>query len=514
MSYIQVLVAATSLDMTAEGISAAIAQREDMTLIEDRIVGLAEVGRLLDEMPLPVNCAVILVGPHAETETSASSWLAQHKELVVLRVDILGDLVGYTARDIGMDSLFAALQQLVNRSGFSPSERVSQFQFRPSSGPIELAREPASLQRRPVLRASIEWVHAALLVAVDRLAGKSGDLPGLSLTAATVSDLLNARPALTAPEANAGVEALDAALTRALLAEDATTEPLALAAHALDLHASEFRLLVLALAAELDPRYQRSFGLLIDDLGRRAGTLGLFLEILGEPSQVRHQLARTAQLARWRILDGQGGGLPGADEAVRLDGWLRDWLVGDHDALGRDPRVQRLTRRIAWAGAGLLDCEQDRICAIRLVRRLQTFGKLDWIVLAGDQPASWRAMLELGARALNLPLVRVDVARLAGLDVGEIEESAIRLARMARLVGYPVVVDTTTVDDAGEQDGGISAFLAAMARIGRPIAVISQDAARIARLLGSASYHVEDTEPLASAEQLQCALLQEGRGLR
>ena len=131
MSYIQVLVAATSLDMTAEGISAAVAQREDMTLIEDRIVGLAEVGRLLDEMPLQVNCAVILVGPHAETETSASSWLAQHKELVVLRVDILGDLVGYTARDIGMDSLFAALQQLVNRSGFSPSERVSQFQFRP-----------------------------------------------------------------------------------------------------------------------------------------------------------------------------------------------------------------------------------------------------------------------------------------------------------------------------------------------------------------------------------------------
>ena len=118
------------------------------------------------------------------------------------------------------------------------------------------------------------------------MASKSGDLPGLTLTAATVSELLSARPPLTALEANAGVEALDAALTRALLAEDATTEPLAIAAHALDLHATEFRLMVLALAAELDPRYQRCFGLLIDDLGRRAGTLGLFLEMLGEPSQV------------------------------------------------------------------------------------------------------------------------------------------------------------------------------------------------------------------------------------
>ena len=59
---------------------------------------------------------------------------------------------------------------------------------------------------------------------------------------------------------------------------------------------------------------------------------------------------------------------------------------------------------------------------IRLVSRLQAFGKLDWIVLAGDQPASWRAMLELGARAMHLPLDPCRLARLAGLDVGEIEE--------------------------------------------------------------------------------------------
>lgn len=511
MSHIQVLVAATSLDMTAEGISAAIAQREDMTLIENRIVAITEVARLLDEMPLPVDCAVILVGPHAETETSASSWLAQHKELVVLRVDILGDLVRYTARDIGMDSLFAALQELVNRSGFLPSERVSQFQFHPSAGPIETSREPVSWQRRPVLRAAIEWVHATLCVAVDRLAGKGGDLHGLTLTSATVSDSLHARPALSPPEADAGVEALDAALTRALLAEDATVEPLVIAARALDLHASEIRVVVLALAVELDSRYQRSFGLLTDDLGRRAGTLGLFLEMLGEPAWMRHQLARAAQLARWRILDGQGGGLPTADEAVRLDGWLREWLLGDHDALGRDPRVQRVTRRNAWAGAALLDREQDRISAIRLVSRLQAFDKPDWIALAGDQPASWRAMLELGARALHLSPIRIDLARLAGLDVGEIEETAIRLARMARLVGSPVIVDATGVDGA-EQDAGIKALLAVMARIGRPAAVISHDVARIARLLGSASYDVEDAKPLVGARTTALRAAARGAG--
>ena len=360
--------------------------------------------------------------------------------------------------------------------------------------------------------AAIEWVHAALRVAVERLASKSGDLPGLTLTAATVLDLLNARPPLTALEADANVEALDAALTRALLAEDATAEPLAIAAHALDLHATEFRVMLFALAAELDPRYQRCFGLLMDDLGRRAGALGLFLEMLGKSSQMRHRLARAAQLARWRILDGQAGGLPAADEAVQLDGWLREWLLGDHDALGRDPRVQRLTRRSAWAGAGLLDREQDRTFAIQLVSRLQAFEKPDWIVLASDQPASWRAMLELGARAMHLSPIRVDLARMAGLDPGEIEDSAIRLARMARLVGAPVVVDAASVDGAGEQDGGISAFLALLARIGRPVAVIAHDVARMARLLGSASYHVEDAAPLANARATALRAAARGAG--
>jgi hypothetical protein len=93
VSRIKVLVAAVSLDMTAEGIFTAVAQRDDMTLVESRIVTTAEVDALLETLPLSGDCAVVLVGSHVVTEQSAASWLAQYKNLVVLRVDIIGDIV-------------------------------------------------------------------------------------------------------------------------------------------------------------------------------------------------------------------------------------------------------------------------------------------------------------------------------------------------------------------------------------------------------------------------------------
>jgi hypothetical protein len=115
----------------------------------------------------------------------------------------------------------------------------------------------------------MEWIHKLLRSVLPRPTGASGDLPGLTLTAATVADLLDARPAHIAPQVPADVTSVDLALTRALAAADAQVEPLAMAVRAFRLTPLEFRLLLLALAPELDIRYQRCIGLLLDDLGRR-----------------------------------------------------------------------------------------------------------------------------------------------------------------------------------------------------------------------------------------------------
>lgn len=155
MSRINVLVAATSLDMKAEGISAAVAQRADMTLVENRVLAAQEVGTLLDAMPLSEHCALVLVGPHADTEEAAAHWLEDRKDLVVLRVDISEDLVRIAVRDIGLDALLTALRELVDRAGSSPRERVSQFQSRPfpagvAPGSESTATASASKDRRTV----------------------------------------------------------------------------------------------------------------------------------------------------------------------------------------------------------------------------------------------------------------------------------------------------------------------------------------------------------------------------
>ena len=195
----------------------------------------------------------------------------------MLRVDILEDLVRIAMRDIGLDLLLAALRALVDHAGVSPGERVSRFQLPPSSA----APPPARPDGLPLLDAAIDWVHAVLRSRVGRLTGDNGDLPGLTVTAATVADQLDARPPRTAFAAGPNLEAVEAALSQALATAKETSEPLAVTVRALELSDLEFRLLALALAPELDPRYQSCVGLLLDNVGRRVATLGLCAESAG-----------------------------------------------------------------------------------------------------------------------------------------------------------------------------------------------------------------------------------------
>jgi hypothetical protein len=75
------------------------------------------------------------------------------------------------------------------------------------------------------------------------------------------------------------------ALTRSFATTGAEFEPLAVVARVFDLSNLELRMLLLSLAPELDLRYQRCIGVLLDDLGRRVGTLGLYTALLGESSR-------------------------------------------------------------------------------------------------------------------------------------------------------------------------------------------------------------------------------------
>ncbi|MDM0069630.1 hypothetical protein [Variovorax sp. J31P207] len=107
-----VLVATSSGDLTAEVISAAVARRDDMRLMGDRVVLLPEIEGLLAQLPPQSACALFLVGRAAEVEEIERCWLSRLKRLIVLRIDIVDDLVRVAARQVGMNGLFGAIRSL------------------------------------------------------------------------------------------------------------------------------------------------------------------------------------------------------------------------------------------------------------------------------------------------------------------------------------------------------------------------------------------------------------------
>lgn len=515
MPPINVLVVAMSPDVMAEVISAAVARRTDMMLVEGRTVAVAEVRTVLQSIPSSLQCALIVVGCRGNAEEPAEKWLADRPNLVVLRLDIVDDIVKFALGDIGLESLLMALKELVERVAGQPRDRVLCLQMRQFSAGGVSNTVPAGVARpqRPLLSAAINWIHAALRNAVEQFSNGSGDLPGLTVTVATVAKQLAAGAGSAAMDVASDVEIADAELTQALTAADWQAEPLAAAVRALDLTDIEFRVLLLALAPELDARYQRCLGVLLDDMGRRVATLGLCATLLGAPTHVRCALAHAGNLARWRLLDSRTGDLPPADEPLRLDPPIADWLLGNCDALDVDLRTRRAMQIAAWPGASLCERQQERINAAKLVAKLQGAGEMQWILLGGHDSAGWRALLELGAKLARSRPVRVALARLVGADLIDIEECALRVGRMTLLTNRPLAIDVTGADDTAQADDSIRVFLATLSGTGCRGALICQDEARTVALLGAASFEIEDATLQAASRAGAAAAAASGADL-
>jgi AAA+ superfamily predicted ATPase len=354
---------------------------------------------------------------------------------------------------------------------------------------------------RPLLQSAMSWIHEVIRDAVERQPGDDRDLPGMSLTPETVATSLRARdagaPARVAEAVRAADDALAQALEVALAAPEPDLDPLAIAFRTFELSELEFRILLLALAPELDPRYQVSLGLLLNDLTARVGTLGLFCAWLGEPSQVRRSLSATRNLARWRLVGGPSGGLPSADEPLRLDPFFAAWLLGDSGSLAQDPRLRHVLQLVEWPGWKLLDASRESERARGHVRALREGGVAQWRVFPGTDPSAWRALLELGAGAPATRPIRIDGERAAACEA--IEEAGRLAGRMARLTRLALVVDAAEVPAASREDDALRLLFASISRTKCRAAVVCREAARFVRLLGSASFEIVDEEALPAS---------------
>jgi len=501
-SAINVLVVATSPDIKAEGIAAAVRARLDMDLVGQRVLSVAEM-EILRSLPAFPQCALVLVGPPATTNELAERWLADRGDLVVLHVELVADIVriaGIALRDPGLSSLLSALRELVRRVGTQPQQRVSRIRLSSKGNATPPERV---LLRRPLLEAAIQWLHRRLRSAVDRVSDPDGDMSLLALTRAALLRSLDASAEQGWSDVPSELaEADDEALGRARAEAGATREPLAVAGQVFELDPVEFRMLVLGLAPELDHRYQRCLGFLLDEMGRRVGTLGLYAALLGAPARVRGELAQAGALARWRVFDGSPGRAWTADEPLRLDPFLAEWLLGDEAALAHDPRVRRAMRLVPWPGAALLEERAERARATDLVGKLTGDGGAPWLLLGGEDPDGWRALVELGAALGQTELIRVSLARFSGIDALDVEECARRIGRMARLTRAPLVLDLAYRESAEVEDEGLRLFLGTLHRTACRAGVICVDAARTIRLLGSAPYEMMDEAALPRAARV------------
>ena len=233
--------------------------------------------------------------------------------------------------------------------------------------------------------------------------------------------LLGADPDGSAAKRRAGIEA------EADAAEAAGEEVrLRRLARSFALEPLDVELLLVALAPDLDPRFERLYGYLHDDVSRRRASVGLALELsgVGEASGAgRARLGPLAPLVTGGLLVVEDGDRPFLTRALRVPDRVAAHLLGDATP---DPVVEALaTVPVAHDAAGTDALEGGLRAGARLAYVRERIGT---------------AAVTLAARALGRigpPPVVVDLGRLGPAD--DPREAAAAAIREARLRGTGLV---------------------------------------------------------------------------
>ncbi|MER6106075.1 AAA family ATPase [Streptomyces sp. NPDC001832] len=191
----------------------------------------------------------------------------------------------------------------------------------------------------------------------------------------------------------------------------------------------DVELLLVAMAPDIDLRFERLYGYLNDDLGRRRPTIGLALELCGLPAagSGRFRFSPSAPLVAGGLLEVLEADRPLLSRVLRVPDRITAYLLGDDEP---DGRLRGLVR-VAGPGAEPDTGPQ----ALRVAAALATGNGLVHLLDRGGDPGGLavEALLAAGRR----PLV-VDVAALA--TAPEPVELARTLATEARLSGGGLVL--------------------------------------------------------------------------
>lgn len=181
----------------------------------------------------------------------------------------------------------------------------------------------------------------------------------------------------------------------------------------------DVEILVVALAPDLDPRFERLYAYLHDDVSRRRASIGLALELCGLPawSAGRARLGPASPLVAGGLLGVEEPDRPFLTRSLRVPDRVAAHLLGDDTP---DVAVGALT--LSASGAWVGD-------VATLVRAL---GSLNPLVYVHEEPGSAGLCLAAGALAkAGLDAVCIDVGRIGVHD--DLPEVLGRAEREARL---------------------------------------------------------------------------------
>lgn len=305
-----------------------------------------------------------------------------------------------------------------------------------------------STPRRPPPQADPSLVHlfsrlivveARVRTAVERRRASDPDpgdrFRGLYITDAQVDTLLDQPPRVDAGPRSAA----DAAIARIEAQADADEAAgadlrLRRLARSFGLDAVDVEILLVALAPDLEPRFERLYAYLHDDVSRRRASAGLALELAGGEAGLRlerHRLAPASRLVSRALVGIDDSDRPFLTRALRVPDRVTGHLLGDDRP---EPRVEALLH------AGDLPPEMALGRPV-LATTLRAGARLVYIrERAGTAARAWavRAAAEGGLGVLS-----VDLARLTpGDDAAELGAACIReaLLRGTAIVAGPIEV--------------------------------------------------------------------------
>ena len=203
----------------------------------------------------------------------------------------------------------------------------------------------------------------------------------------------------------------------------------------------DVELLLVALAPDLDPRFERLYGYLHDDVTRRRGSIGLALELAGVPATdatARARLAPAGPLVAGGLVEVTDPERPYLTRGLRVPDRVVRHLLGDDTP---DPLLDGVLAPPVPCPAG----EPKALAAT--LRRGATLCYLHERRGGGAVPLAAAALRELGLAALVL-----DLSRPGTPDAVPLAAAARREARLleAGLVAGPV--------DALPDGGAVAAF--------------------------------------------------------